>query len=513
MSVPSSASIAHRVAVGAGWLMSWRLVSRVLGFASTLTLAHVLVPADFGLIAMATSVAAVVDGLSQLRVQEALIRNGAGDRDSWDTAFTLQAGRGLLTATVIVAATPATTAWFGEPRLEPVLLVLAGLALLAGLENVATVEFRRTLRFGQQFVLLALPRLAGLATTIPLAFAWRSHWALIAGMAAVRVSTLVLSYLLKPHRPRFTLAAWHGLIGFSLWAWASTIANMVWERSDAFILGGVFGPQDLGTYLLAFEIALLPITELVAPATDALFPGFAAARQEGSDVLSSTFLVIATLLIGVVPAALALSTSAAALVPVILGPRWGMVAPLIAVLSPICIFAPVSYTCGTMLMASGFVRQHFLAMALAAGVKIVVVSLAARSQDLLLASGVLVACVAIESLAFLLQLRRLGPLDLRRWLPTLTRIAAAAGVTGALAALSGQGWHPASSRDPTGGLLTGMVLGLGTCVVFWSALAAIWWCAGRPDGAERRLVGLLAGIWRGLDTGRLLRSVSLRLPR
>ncbi|MBN8899902.1 MAG: oligosaccharide flippase family protein, partial [Rhodospirillales bacterium] len=108
--MPSTASIAHRVAVGAGWLMGWRLISRILGFASTLTLARLLVPADFGLIAMATSFAAVVDGLSQLRVQDALIRNGAGDRDSWDTAFTLQAARGLLTATVIVVATPATVA-------------------------------------------------------------------------------------------------------------------------------------------------------------------------------------------------------------------------------------------------------------------------------------------------------------------------------------------------------------------------------------------------------------------
>ncbi|MBN8928218.1 MAG: oligosaccharide flippase family protein, partial [Rhodospirillales bacterium] len=496
--MPSTASIAHRVAVGAGWLMGWRLISRILGFASTLTLARLLVPADFGLIAMATSCAAVVDGLSQLRVQDALIRNGAGDRDSWDTAFTLQAARGLLTATVIVVATPATVAWFGEPRLAPVLLVLAGLAFLAGFENVATVEFRRTLRFGRQFVLLAVPRLAGLATTIPLAFAWRSYWALIAGMAALRLSTLVLSYLLKPHRPRVTLAAWHGLIGFSLWAWASTIASMVWERSDALILGGVFGPQDLGTYLLAFEIALLPITELVAPATDALFPGFAAARAEGSDVLSSTFLVIATLLIGVVPAALALSASAAALVPVILGPRWELAAPLIAILSPVCIFAPVSYTCGTMLMASGYVRQHFLAMALASVVKIGVVSLAARTQDLLLTSAVLVACVAIESLAFLVQLRRLGRLDRRRWLPTLGRIALAAAVTGTLAVLSGQGWKPASPQDPTGGLLTGAALGFGTCATFWLTLAAAWWYAGRPDGAERRLVVLLAGVCSGL---------------
>src|SRR5580704_14856155 len=100
-------------------MVAWRALTRVLGLASTLVLARVLVPADFGLLAMATSFAAGIEALSQLGLQDALVRHPDGER-LHDVAFTLQLARGLATGLVVALAAPLAAWWFAEPRLGPV---------------------------------------------------------------------------------------------------------------------------------------------------------------------------------------------------------------------------------------------------------------------------------------------------------------------------------------------------------------------------------------------------------
>jgi PST family polysaccharide transporter len=137
MAQPTSVPIVRRVLAGAGWLMGWRVVSRLLGFASVLILAQLLAPADFGIVAVATAVTAAIDGLSQMGVREALVRLGGDGRDHYDTAFTVQAARGLVTGGLVAALGLAAGPVLGEARLAPVLLLLAGGVVVAALSGSA----------------------------------------------------------------------------------------------------------------------------------------------------------------------------------------------------------------------------------------------------------------------------------------------------------------------------------------------------------------------------------------
>ena len=147
-------SLIRQTAIGATWMMAWRMVTRFLGLASTLVLARVLMPADFGLVAMATTFGAAVEALSQLGLQDALVRHRDGER-LMDTGFTLQLGRGLATGVVVAASAPAAAWWFTEPRLIPILMILAATSVVAGAENIGIIVFRRDMRFDKQFALLS----------------------------------------------------------------------------------------------------------------------------------------------------------------------------------------------------------------------------------------------------------------------------------------------------------------------------------------------------------------------
>jgi lipopolysaccharide exporter len=147
------ASLTVRTARSAGWVIAWRMLTRILGLISTVVLTKLLLPGDFGLVALATSFALAVDGLSELGVGEALTREMSLDRDMYDTGFTISFCRGLLTAAVIAMGAWPVAAFFGDPRLGTITLVLAVAMLLSSVENIGIVDFRRDLAFQKELQL------------------------------------------------------------------------------------------------------------------------------------------------------------------------------------------------------------------------------------------------------------------------------------------------------------------------------------------------------------------------
>jgi lipopolysaccharide exporter len=397
-------SLARRALTGAGWLIGWRMVSRTLGFLSTLVLARLLLPADFGLVAMATTFSGAIDSLSQFSVEDMLVRRVEDDTSLHDAAFTLQVMRAILTGGLIAAGAPFAAEWFHEPRLVPVLLVLGALSAVAGFENIGLVAFRRQLRFDVQFRLSLVPRLLQVLTTVGIAWEWRSYWALLAGMAVTRLARLVMTYVVHPYRPRFGLGGWRELAGFSGWLWAASLARLVWDRYDSFLIGPAFGAASLGLFQIAQTVALLPISELVAPASDVLLAGLSAGQREGNEAVRRTeSLALAAALI-VAPLGLAVSTGSREIVRIMLGPdiRWIAAVPLISAFALICLVSPIGYVTRSALIASGHVRREFWATMVSSITKVCLISWAVQTGRLQTVAWTIVALAAGEASLFLI---------------------------------------------------------------------------------------------------------------
>jgi O-antigen/teichoic acid export membrane protein len=495
----AGASLARRTAIGATWMVAWRMLSRVLGLVSTLVLARLLVPADFGLLGMATTFAFAVEALSQLGLQDALVRHPEGDRLR-DTAFTLQLARGVATGLVVVLAAPAAAWWFAEPRLVPVLLVLGATAVVSGAENIGIVEFRREMRFDKQFALMSAPRLLQVVVTIPVAVAIHSYWALLAGIVISKLARTTMTYVVHPYRPRLRLAGWRELAGFSFWTWATSVVGMVWDRCDSVVLGPRLGPTELGIYLLALDLATLPSTELIYPAVDALYAGFAKAQRQGTSSVGLAPMVALALLMGILPLIISFSCGSGYLVAALLGPKWSEAQGLIAILAWMGTFSPFSLVVGTTLVANGLVRRNFIANVATSTIKlatlVLAVSLTRRIEVIAAATA---GCVAAESAVFLLLLKSTGRVRLRDMAGGFLRAMFAAAATVFVLHRLGLAWQYVTMPGlPAAGY--GMLIGLITVSVYTVMLLAAWHIAGRPDGPEQRLIALILPrlrlLWR-----------------
>lgn len=487
---PVPESIMARTARGAGWVVGWRMTRRLLGLANTLILVRLLVPADFGLIALGVSFSGMVEQFSAIGVEDALIRDGRADRDLYDTGFTMNALRGLAIAAVLaVAAGPLADA-FHDARLTSVILVLAACSLVTSLTNIGVVEFRRDIAFHKEFALLIVPRVCAIAVTIGMALSLRSYWALLGGVTTARVMGLIMSYTMHPYRPRFALRAWRRLAGFSAWSWALMAVQVVRDQSVIFLVGRTLGDTMVGIYSIGAEVASLPTTEVVGPFTRACFSGFSAARHSGEAPSGSYLRVVGAVALLTLPAGLGISALAGPLTHLLLGAKWTSAIWVIALLGPFCGTTVFGLISETLLSAYGMLGTMFKISAFFAFTRtafLVLMLLEAGFRGAIIAIGL---GIMVEHFSYVALTVRRFRIPLRDLLAVIWRSFLGCAAMAAVLIGTGLGWGAASGGPVA--LAARVALGVVVGGLAYGATVLIGWrVAGCPPGAERDVLGIL----------------------
>jgi O-antigen/teichoic acid export membrane protein len=325
--------LGRSVARSAAWSVLLRLMIRGLGLISTLILARLLLPQDFGLVAMATLVIGVLEFIFDFSFSQYLIREREAERSLYDTVWTLSVIRSTLIAGLMAVGAPLIAAFYAEPRLTPIFWFLAFTSLLAGFENVGTVDFQKKLQFHREFRYRGAIKIISFAATIALAFSLRSYWALVWGTVVGQVTLVVLSYAMCDYRPRFDLSQTRRVFSFSLWYMLASIFGAFLTRSPALVLGRLDGPASVGFFEVGREVADLPTTELVWPIARVLYPGYASAAND-LPVMRKLFLdSTAITMCLATPLALGVSATAELMVRIALGTQWLPAVPVIQVMA------------------------------------------------------------------------------------------------------------------------------------------------------------------------------------
>ncbi len=109
---------------GAAWTIALRWSVKGLGFLNTVIMARILVPADYGIVAMAFLVLGIVQALLDFGAATALLRKNEVSRDEIDSAWTLRMLQSISLGILIIILSPLAVIYFKEPRVEWVLWVL-----------------------------------------------------------------------------------------------------------------------------------------------------------------------------------------------------------------------------------------------------------------------------------------------------------------------------------------------------------------------------------------------------
>jgi lipopolysaccharide exporter len=481
----------RQIAKGAAWMMGFKLLDKSVGLISTLVLARVLTPSDFGLVAMAMAVVALLELMGAFGFDSALIQRQHTERKHFDTAWTFNVIFGVCIATLLLVLALPAASFYREPRLELMLPALAVGALIGGFENIGTVAFRKELDFSKEFRFLLAKRLAGFFVTVTLALVFRSFWALIAGTVTGKLMAVFISYRLHPYRPRLTLAARADLLHFSKWIFISNLIQFLHSRSTDFVLGRTVGSHGLGVYNIATEIAAMPSTELIAPLNRAVYPAYSRLASTRDQLWERFLEVFGIICLLAFPVAVGLYCVSELVVTLLLGDKWNEAVPIMQIAGYSGLLAALQGNMYLVILALGQPKANTL---LSAGLLVVSLPAVVYASLQFGPLGAAYAHFVVSVLGFIgivVVFTRFTGLPLARliavmWRPFLASATMALTLFGAKAAINAQ-W-------PTLPLFAKLIMLITFGATTYACAAfALWFLAKRPASAERTALKFLHG--------------------
>jgi O-antigen/teichoic acid export membrane protein len=478
--------MSHRpLAQGAVWMVAMRWVIRLIGLVNSVIIARLLTPGDFGVVALAMIAVDLCVTAIDGDIDMALIRTASLDQSRRHTGWSLKLIGGLVVGLALWLIAPLIAAAFAEPRLIWLIRIAALRPVILGCENIAVIEFRRSLDFAAEFRYLVAQKLLSFLLCLAIIGWLRSALALALCAPVTALVTVALSYRFAPADYGLCFRHWPEFWAFSRWQMLFNLSRCWGERLDPLLIGRWGDLTQTGLYAVGLDLALLPSGEIILPAGRALMPGYArlasdqgGLRQAFHGNLQVSLLVGAACGVG-------LACVADDAVVALFGTPWRAAAPWVAWLALYGALEGIWLMLDPLLIASGQERLLGLAnLGLAALLS---------ASALLCASQFGVAWLPLGRIAAMLlalavmvgQLVRLDWLDYRTLLAALWRpLLASLGMALVIRAL-----HP----DQAGSLISLLHdIGIGA-VSFTLIDLALWRLAGSPPGAEAAVMALLPG--------------------
>jgi len=471
-----------KMARGAIWMVLFKFVDRSIGLTSTMILARILTPENFGIVGMAMSFVALLELFGAFGFDTALIQRQDATPVHYNTAWTFNVIIGTSIAILMVASAGTMATYYRQPEVAAVVRTLALGCFLQGFANIGTVAFRKELNFQKEFNFLLSKRLITFPVTIGLAIWLQSYWALVIGVVSGRMLELWISYRVHPYRPRLTLAAAPDLLHFSKWLFLLNIMGFFKERAHDFILGRSVGARGLGLFSQAYEWSSLPGTELVAPINRAVFPAYARIAADVNALRREYLSVMAMIVLLAIPAVAGMAAVAKLVIPVALGPAWLDAVPILELLAYFGITQVMQSNAYSLFLATG--RAKIFAWIQGAHVVVLLtllITLVRWNGMVGAAQAYLVTALIMLPVTFAVVLRTLD-LPVRAVLAIVWRPLLAAATMFLVVKLA---IHGVASTAPLHTLVLALLSAVGLGVLtYGAAVALLWRLSGRPAGAE-----------------------------
>lgn len=301
---------------------------------STVVLARLLVPAEFGIVAMVTAITGLASGFADLGLSEATIQRKEITHGQVSALFWINLAIGLGLMLVTAALAPVLATFYREPRLVDITLVLSVTFLIGGLRVQPDALLKRQMRFSSLAIRDLTSSALGVAVAIAMALRGAGYWALIALPLTLNFTQMTLSWVMvkwRPGPPRRE-ANVGSMVTFGGNVAASYFIFNVNRNLDNVLVGWYWGAAPLGLYSRAYNLLMLPVRQLTAPASSVAVPAFSKI-QDDHERFAHYYLRAISLIVWIsAPLFGFLLVTANPVIVLVLGPQWREAAPVFQIL-------------------------------------------------------------------------------------------------------------------------------------------------------------------------------------
>ena len=317
-------TLVDQAASSVKWSVLYNIVPRFVTPFSTMILAALLTPADFGLVAIATFINALSKILVDMGLGKAVIYQQADVDEAASVSFWLSNLMSVVLYGLLWFFAPWISIAYHNDKVTSVIRVAALFVLLGGLATIPKALLRRNMEFRRLFWVNSSFLIIQAVAAVILALFGMGYWSIIYGeLIGMMISTAIV-WSTVHWRPKLViqLSTVRAMLNFSKWIMIAGFQNWMFLYADNAIAGLFLGVQGLGTYSLGFNIAILVPAFMAASIGDVAYPTFCKLQESPQEVgrnLISLQKLLGTMLF---PLALGLAALAPSIVKLLYGNRW-----------------------------------------------------------------------------------------------------------------------------------------------------------------------------------------------
>jgi PST family polysaccharide transporter len=296
----------------------------IIIFLSQLILARFLFPVDFGLLAMIAPVIALIQVINDLGFGQVLIQRPKIYQSQTSTLFWINLFFSVVLAIILSASAPLLAWIYDEPRILPLMIVMAGLVPIGTLGIYPNALLIRQLKVVPLAVLDVVVVLLGSACTVFLSWLWSSYWALVVGQFVTTISQAFATWLIcgwYPSRPSKIKSVREDLV-FGRNITATNIADFASTSGGNILIGAVAGPVALGLYDRSYRLVVQPLKLVLVPLGRVAIPLLSQLRNSPERYLKAYLLMIQLILLSTLPLMVVCIIDGHILIKILLGERW-----------------------------------------------------------------------------------------------------------------------------------------------------------------------------------------------
>jgi O-antigen/teichoic acid export membrane protein len=329
------ADLKGRSVRGGVWTIGSQGTQYVIAFVSTVVLARILTPADFGLVAMVVAVTGFGQAFADLGLSEATIQSQEINHNQVSTLFWVNVGIGAILTILTICLAPVLAWIYKQPNVKEITFVISLTFLICGLRVQHEALLRRQMRFSALAFRDIVSVSAGVLVAVVMALKGAGYWALVAQPLTMNFTQVILTWLLVkwiPSLPRRDTKI-RSMLTFGGNVAASYLIINVNRSADNALVGWYCGAGPLGLYSRAYNLLMLPVRQLSAPAGAVVVPAFSRIQND-PERFARYYLRVVNLITWIAAAVFGfLFVAAKPVIALVLGPQWKEAAPVFQILA------------------------------------------------------------------------------------------------------------------------------------------------------------------------------------
>lgn len=336
-------SLKQQTVGGVFWTFLQQFSVQLINFVVQIILARILLPAEFGLIAMLTVFIAIGNQLMDSGMTSSLIRTPKPDHEDYSTVFFVNLGVSIIFYIILFFTAPLISDFYSQPILTAIIRVYSLSFIISAFMAVQTTRLTKNLRFKVQMAMQVPSVVVGGVTGVMLAKSGYGVWSLVWMHLSQAFLFTMLHWIFSGWRPTFVInkdkLKYHFGFGYKLTL--SGLLNAVFDNAYNIVIGKFFSATLLGYYNRAYTLQLFPVKNISTALNKVTYPIFASIQDDDLRLRNAYRKLLQQVMFWVTPLLTLSAALADQLFLVLLTEKWLPAVPYFQVLCVVGILYPL----------------------------------------------------------------------------------------------------------------------------------------------------------------------------